>query len=121
MSGGGGGGTMERQQLIDQLAGSHDDQATDCRVDRQRIASMILDAQDRVKALEDLVRWLALPYGDNSPQFATATWEGAPLEDGKRLAAVYASVVGETRPPVPTAWTQCPTCSMWQTIPVVPT
>ena len=75
----------------------------------------------RMIDLEDVVKWLALPYGDNSPQFATATWEGAPLEDGRRLAAVYESVVGETRPPVPTAWTQCPTCGMWQTIPVVPT
>ena len=81
----------------------------------------LVRAVARIGDLTDLVKWLALPYGDNSPQFATATWEGAPLEDGRRLAAVYESVVGETRPPVPTAWTQCPTCGMWQTIPVVPT
>jgi hypothetical protein len=73
-----------------------------------------------IRDLEDLVRWLAIPYGDNSPQFAVADWTGAPLDDGKRLSALYQEVVGETRPPVHTAWTQCPTCSMWQTIPVAP-
>jgi len=71
--------------------------------------------------LRDLVRWLAIPYGDNSPQFATADWNGEPLEDGKRLQAVYESVMGKPKEPAPhTAWTKCPTCSMWQTIPVAP-
>jgi hypothetical protein len=91
-----------------------------CNDSECEVCGLSLPIAQRIQDLTDLVRWLALPYGDNSPQFATATWEGAPLEDGKRLAAVYASVVGETRPPVPTAWTQCPTCGMWQTIPVAP-
>ena len=70
--------------------------------------------------LADLVRWLSLPYGENSPQFATADWTGAPLEDGKRLKAVYENVMGPKEPAPHTAWTQCPTCSTWQTIPVEP-
>ncbi len=76
----------------------------------------------RIEALEDLVRWLALPYGENTPLFATATWDGQPLETGKRMAELYAEVVGgRSEPPrVGVAWTRCPTCDSFQTIPVEP-
>ena len=72
--------------------------------------------------LEVLVRWLALPYGENRPLFATADWQGKPLDDGKRLAETYLSVVGEKSEParVGMAWTRCPTCGTFQTIPVEP-
>ena len=76
----------------------------------------------RIRDLEDLVRWLALPYGENRPLFATADWQGKPLDDGKRLEETYLSVVGEKSEParVGMAWTRCEMCGTFQTIPVEP-
>jgi hypothetical protein len=87
------------------------------------LAKEISDAQQkRIWDLEDLVRWLSLPYGENRPLFALADWEGKPLDDGKRLEETYLSVVGErSEPPrVGVAWTRCPTCDTLQTVPVEP-
>jgi hypothetical protein len=77
---------------------------------------------DEIVGLEDLVRWLALPYGENRPLFALADWEGKPLDDGKRLEATYLSVVGEKSEParVGVAWTRCEMCGTFQTVPVEP-
>ena len=82
---------------------------------------MYAEEAERVEDLESLVRWLALPYGSNAPTFATADWQGKPLETGKRLRDLYAEVVGEPefeRSGI--AWTRCPTCDTFQTVPVEP-
>lgn len=63
--------------------------------------------------LQDLIRWLALPYGDNSPIFATSLPDGTPLETGREMQAMYREIVGEKNGTTGT-WFQCPECSTWQ-------
>jgi hypothetical protein len=77
---------------------------------------------ERVAALVDLVRWLALPYDRNMPLFTVADWNGEPLTDGERLRRLYVEVMGPDLRPVGSfvSWSCCPTCAMWQTIPVSP-
>jgi hypothetical protein len=74
----------------------------------------LLDFQaERLERLELLVRWLAMPYGENRPIFATELPNGVPLESGAMLEALYTEVVGP-KEPTRGAWFRCPTCSMWQ-------
>ena len=81
---------------------------------RRRATDDLLDWQgERIEDLELLVRWLAMPYGDNSPAFATELPNGDPLESGAKLQALYGEIVGEKIPPRG-VWFQCETCSMWQ-------
>jgi hypothetical protein len=89
--------------------------------DEETVLAFAFRAGAVIRDLVDLVKWLAIPYGDNAPMFATADWSGEPLEDGRRLKAAWVSIMGPGEPPDPhRAWTQCPTCGVMQTIPVKP-
>ena len=68
----------------------------------------------RCRDLEILVRWLAAPYGDNMPVFATELPDGRPLKTGLMLERLYAEIVGPTQPAPGGTWYQCPSCSHWQ-------
>jgi hypothetical protein len=68
---------------------------------------------DRVGRLELLVRWLAQPYGTNTPVFAVHDWRGDPLATGEALRDLYLEVVGP-KDPFPGEWYECPSCGMWQ-------
>lgn len=68
--------------------------------------------------LQDLIRWLALPYGDNAPIFATSLPDGTPLETGREMEALYREVVGE-KTGTAGSWFQCPECGMMQVRSVV--
>ncbi len=60
----------------------------------------------RTDALERLVRWMALPFGENTPIFN---------DEQRDLEALYREVVwtdGPKLPPMPGKWVKCPTCSM---------
>ena len=65
--------------------------------------------------LLDLIRWLALRYGDNEPVFAVETaFSGQPLPEGVRRQATWQAIFGEkTPPPSGLAWRQCPECRQW--------
>ena len=72
----------------------------------------------RQTELEELVRHLALPYGDNEPVFAGAdgrgTWDGEPLETARRLRELFRELVpGKVPAGVDQAWTQCAACGQW--------
>ena len=68
---------------------------------------------DRAGQLELLVRWLAQPFGTNTPVFAVHDWRGDRLETGEALRALYLEVVGP-KDPFPGEWYECPSCGMWQ-------
>jgi hypothetical protein len=65
---------------------------------------------NRAEELELLVLWLAMPYGENQPIFATALPDGRVLETGVKLQALYRQVVGEKQW-THGIWVQCPCCS----------
>jgi hypothetical protein len=48
---------------------------------------------DREQRLEELVRWLALPYGRNRPTFPHSDHRGAPMPHSIAMEALYAEVV----------------------------
>jgi len=77
------------------------------------------DLQDAIRDLRELVKWLALPFGDNEPIFATKGVSGETLETGVKLRDLYRSIVGE-KEPVRGIWFQCPTCNMWQVDSTIP-
>lgn len=86
------------------------------RLDTDKARGWVADTETDyhdISDLIDLVRWLALPYGDNMPVFATELPDGRPLQDGRRLAELYLEVVGDKRNPTPGAWRQCPSCRQW--------
>jgi hypothetical protein len=60
--------------------------------------------------LEELVKWLALPYGENQPIFATSLPDGRILETGVKMMALYRHVVG-SKQWVRGTWVQCQHCS----------
>lgn len=60
--------------------------------------SMEGDLRQRVDDLEELVRWLAVPFGDNRPILPPRNEHGQDLPANVRLAATYASVVPDRRP-----------------------
>jgi hypothetical protein len=75
----------------------------------------------RIDVLEQLVRWLSLPLGDNEPIFAGATGEGTlnglPLGAAPQLHALWHQVTdrdhdaeGES---LARTWAKCETCGMW--------
>ena len=71
---------------------------------------------DREGRLELLVRWLAAPYADNLPVFATELPDGRPLLAGLALEKLFTEVMGDqvgTRH-VSGAWWRCPSCDLWQ-------
>lgn len=62
--------------------------------------------------LEEMVKWLAMTYGDNVPVFATALPDGTPLTTGIMLEALYKEVVGHRDwQPSSGYWVQCTECS----------
>ncbi len=62
-----------------------------------------------VADLADLIEWLAMPYGDNEPVFATALPDGRPLDAGIRLQRIWRAVMGEGRRS-DGAWVMCDAC-----------
>lgn len=62
-----------------------------------------------VVELEGLVKWLAMPYGENLPIFATSLPDGTVLETGLRQRALYRAVVGR-KEWVSGTWVQCSCC-----------
>ncbi len=78
------------------------------------IADLPRTAQDFLE-LEELVRWLALPYNGAEPIFAHANWDGTPIESGERLRRVWRRVVGDTSEISHLGtWVRCPSCGMYQ-------
>ena len=67
---------------------------------------------DMVNDLVELVEWLAMPYGDNRPVFATELPDGRPLDTGVKLERLFTAVMGEKRE-TPGAWVQCEECRAW--------
>jgi hypothetical protein len=87
------------------------------RPDRTEIATLadddaVVAMMSREARLEALVRWLALPYGDNVPVFATQLPDGRTLATGVMLRDLYTSLMGPSTPTSGT-WQQCPTCQRW--------
>ena len=74
-----------------------------------RASKRYLELATYTAELEQLVKWLALPYGDNSPIFATALPDGRLLETGVRMRAVYRAVVGDKQWTAGT-WVTCDCC-----------
>jgi hypothetical protein len=82
--------------------------------DQLEIAPPARTAQDFLE-LEELIRWLALPYGDNEPIFAYSNWDGTPIDSGARLRAVWHRVVGDTsKLNEHGTWVRCPHCGSYQ-------
>lgn len=88
----------------------------------------------RITVLEELVRWLSLPLGDNEPVFAgadgRATANGQPLGHAPQMHTLWHQVMGTEHEepevvmvwdqaggmmsPVDTrAWVQCECCKRW--------
>jgi hypothetical protein len=69
--------------------------------------------------LEDLIRWLALPYQDGEPIFSAAALTdglmpvGREIEMGTSLRELYREVVGTSGDPVQGQWRECPCCGRW--------
>jgi hypothetical protein len=69
--------------------------------------------------LEDLIRWLALPYQDGEPIFSAAALTsdlmpvGREIEFGDSMRDLYREVVGTSGDPVPGIWRECPCCGRW--------
>jgi hypothetical protein len=59
-----------------------------------------------------LVRWLALPYGANTPVFAMENPYGQPLPASRRLKATWEAIIGEGNE-TPGVWRQCAECRGW--------
>jgi|ERR1039458_5109009 hypothetical protein len=70
------------------------------------------DAAEYTLALEELIRWLALPYAGNEPIFAHSNWDGSPIESGARLRKTFRHVVGPG-PETLGAWARCTTCGIY--------
>lgn len=70
---------------------------------------------EQVMDLEELVRWLAIPWSQagNMPLFATELPDGRPLETGLKLKALYEEVVGYGGHEGQGAYRQCPECRQW--------
>jgi hypothetical protein len=79
-------------------------------------------AEDRIFALEDLVRWLSMPFGVGQPHgtrpiFAREDPMYASGQDaGEAMARLWAEVTGvDDSVPTPAGyWYKCPECKMWQ-------
>ena len=87
----------------------------------------------RIAVMEELIRWLSLPFGDNEPVFAgadgRASVNGQPLGHAAQMHTLWHQVMGTqhvepevyitvnadgTPTPVDSrTWVQCPTCNGW--------
>lgn len=59
--------------------------------------------------LLDLIEWMGLRYGGNTPVFATENPYGQPLPGAIRLKAAWLAIFGPGKEQ-PGVWRQCPTC-----------
>lgn len=81
---------------------------------KEAFPTEIPKAEEYITRLEDLVRWLALPYAGRTPIFARVDPNtGYPMPANIRLADTWAAVMGEGDPPVPGVWSQCQGCGSW--------
>lgn len=74
----------------------------------------------RIAVLEELARWLSLPYGDNEPVFSGAdgqrTLDGIPAGNAAQLHTLWHQVVGREHTDGPrqdSRWDQCDHCGHW--------
>lgn len=81
---------------------------------KEAFPTEIPKAEEYIARLEDLVRWLALPYAGRTPIFArTDPTTGYPMQASIRLAETWSAVVGDTEPAAPGVWAQCQGCGSW--------
>jgi len=63
-----------------------------------KVDELVEEAQElgeRVRDLEDLIRWFAAPFGRNRPIFSHSDMYGHVLAHAQRLERIYDSVIGE--------------------------
>jgi hypothetical protein len=77
------------------------------------IADPARTAQDFLE-LEELIRWLALPFAGSEPIFALSNWDGTPIDSGERLRRTWHRVVGNgTLVNESGTWVRCNTCGTY--------
>ncbi len=77
------------------------------------IAAPARSAQDYLE-LEELIRWLALPFAGAEPIFAFSNWDGTPIDSGERLRRVWHRVIGTgTIANESGTWVRCNTCGAY--------
>ena len=70
------------------------------------------EAAEYTLALEELVRWLAIPYNGAEPIFAKGNWDGTVISSGARMEKTWRHVVGPG-PSTPGAFARCPECGVY--------
>jgi hypothetical protein len=79
----------------------------------EKLRSQVLDeATAKIIELEELVRWLAIPYNGAEPIFAKGNWDGTVIESGARMEKTWRHVVGPG-PSTPGAFARCPECGVY--------
>jgi hypothetical protein len=69
-------------------------------------------AAEKIIELEELIRWLAIPYNGAEPIFAKGNWDGTVIESGTRMEKTWRHVVGPG-PSTPGAFARCPECGVY--------
>jgi hypothetical protein len=67
----------------------------------------------KIIELEELIRWLALPYNGAEPIFAHSNWDGTPIDSGARLTRTWRRVVGPGTVGLGGTWVRCPHCGVY--------
>lgn len=84
------------------------------------VDATVASLMGRLVVLEELVRWLSLPYGVNEPVFAGADGQGlvngTPAGQAGQMHTLWHQVTGTDHTDGPrddTRWEQCPACKQW--------
>jgi ribosome-associated protein YbcJ (S4-like RNA binding protein) len=78
----------------------------------QRWSADLDEAAEKIIELEELIRWLAIPYNGAEPIFAKGNWDGTVIESGARMEKTWRRVVGPG-PSTPGAFARCPGCGVY--------
>ena len=80
----------------------------------------VLALERQVADLEQLVRWLALPYAGRTPIFGQVDDYGNVLAEGVTNTLTWRRVIGDTDPAAQGAWVKCSTCGQWHVQTITP-
>ena len=89
-----------------------DAEVTDKEIAAYRVA-VLDEAAAKIIDLEELIRWLALPYNGAEPIFAHSNWDGTPIDSGERLTRTWRRVVGPGTVGLGGTWVRCPHCGVY--------
>ena len=82
-------------------------------VETEHVDTEMDEAAVKIIELEELIRWLALPYNGAEPIFAHSNWDGTPIDSGARLTRTWRRVVGPGTVGLGGTWVRCPHCGVF--------